>query len=179
MARENNIIVGTRCNTEISFALPGIEYSMRPRQVYNDCVVACFQELTGEPESMARAGFTPFLDGSSGVRMEALAACLKQVGWRMYQDADFLRLFTSKDKSIAIDDPDLLEFWRNFQGQGVLHYRLSHQPIGHVVVVRSGGIILDPAADAPEEGESLVEHFKRRRLINPILFPLERVEKVS
>jgi len=151
---------------------------MRPRQIYNDCAVACYQELTGEPESIARARFTPFLNGSSGTRIEALAACLKQVGWRMYQDADFLRLLTSKQKSIAVDDPDLLEFWRNFQGQGVLHYALPYQPIGHVVVVRSGGIILDPAADAPEEGESLVEHFNRLRVIDPTLFPLERVEKL-
>lgn len=152
---------------------------MRPRQTFNDCVIVCFQELTGEDEIKARTLFTSFLDGSAGVKMGVLATCLKQVGWRMYQDPAFLRIIESKrGLPVAVDDPDLLEFWRNFQGQGVLHYDLPGQPIGHVVVVRSGGIIIDPDISAPEEGESLVDHFKRRRLTDPIIFPLQRVEKL-
>jgi hypothetical protein len=51
-------------------------------------------------------------------------------------------------------------FWENFEGHGVIIYRVEGAEVDHVVVVRSAGIVFDPAHTAPEEGEPIEKHFE-------------------
>jgi hypothetical protein len=53
----------------------------RPRQQYNDCVVAVFRELTGEDRLSAEVRFIPYLKGKPGTTSDVLRTCLTNAGW--------------------------------------------------------------------------------------------------
>ncbi|HXR17314.1 MAG TPA: hypothetical protein VN777_14065 [Terriglobales bacterium] len=129
----------------------------RPRQKYNDCVVAVFRELTGEDEQSAEVRFIFYLKGEHGTTSEVLRTCLRNVGWTMTPD-DAINEYAGSDG--AIDRERLAAHWRCFQGEAVMFYNVDGQEIGHAVVVRSGGIVFDPRPSAPEEGEFITDHFK-------------------
>jgi len=85
--------------------------------------------------------------------MAHLSACFTEAGWMMIRD----------DREIPPDEAAFSEFWKKFQGQGILSYGVEDADVGHCVVVKSGGIVLDPAPTAPEEGEFILKHFKQYR----------------
>jgi len=125
----------------------------RPRQVYRDCVVIVFREITGEDENTALFRFHKHLNGSPCLPMAALSSCFTDAGWMMIKD----------DREMPLEEFAFPAFWKEFQGQSVLSYIVEGAEVGHVVVVRSGGIVFDPTPTAPEEGEPIVEHLKRYR----------------
>ena len=130
----------------------------RPRQKYYDCVVAVFRELTGEDEQTAEVRFMPHLTGKRGISEDALRACLKDVGWTMTPDYETAE-YAGPDNSI--DRERLAAHWRRFQGDAVIFYTVDGQEIGHAVVVRPGGVVLEPRPSAPEEGEFITDHLRR------------------
>jgi hypothetical protein len=129
----------------------------RPRQKNNDCIVAVFRELTGEDEQSAEVRFMPHLTGKPGITEDVLRACLKGVGWTMTPDYEVVE---SAGPDGSIDAERLAARLRRFQGDAVIFYNVDEQQIGHAVVVRSGGIVLDPRPTAPEEGEFITDHLK-------------------
>jgi hypothetical protein len=46
-----------------------------------------------------------------------------------------------------------------FQGEGVIFYAKDDAQIAHTVLVRSGGIIVDPSPGSPEDGEFIEKYF--------------------
>jgi hypothetical protein len=131
----------------------------RPRQTYNDCVVAVFREITGEDENIARVRFIPHLTGEAGISLAALSSCLTNAGWMLtvydYAAQQVLRADGS------LDEEALKRFWTQFQGEAVVLYTKDDAKIGHTVLVRTGGVVLDPSPLAPEDGEFILDHFKR------------------
>jgi hypothetical protein len=79
----------------------------------------------------------------------------------LFTDAGWM--MTKNDGEIPLEESAFSAFWREFQGQGILGYGVEDADVGHVVVVRSGGIVFDPAPTAPEEGEPIAEHLKQYR----------------
>jgi hypothetical protein len=129
----------------------------RPRQQYNDCVVAVFRELTGEEKRSAEVRFIPYLTGKPGTTSDVLRTYLTNVGWTMAPD-DAINEYVGPDGSIDMER--LAAHWRCFQGEAVMFYTVDGQETGHAVVVRAGGIVLDPRPSAPEEGEFIRDYFK-------------------
>ena len=120
----------------------------RPRQKFQDCVLIVYRYITGEDEGSAFRRFFPYLNGESGISLDALTACLKQVGYMM----------TPFNRAELEDAP--VEFLRRFQGQAVMFYIPDNKPIAHAVLVRAGRVF-DPAPSSPEEGEPVEEYFKK------------------
>ncbi len=100
---------------------------------------------------MAFGRFAKHLAGTPGITSEALCACLIDAGWMVNEDR---RTFPSDEEGFSA-------FWKSFEGEGALFYRVGGQEVGHAVVVRTGGQVFDPRVDSPEEGEFIVDHFKR------------------
>lgn len=130
----------------------------RLRQAYNDCAVVVFCYITGEDENTGRVRFIPRLTGEAGVSLSALSCCLLDAGWRL----------TPLNAALQQVGPDgffseavLKAFWTDFQGEAVVHYTKDNAKIGHIVLVRSGGVVLDPSPLSPEDGEFIVDHFNR------------------
>ncbi len=121
---------------------------MRPRQKFQDCVLIVYRYITGEDEGSAFCRFFPYLNGESGISLDALTACLKQVGYRM----------TPFNPAEVGDAP--AGFLRRFQGEAVMFHASQEKAIAHAVLVRAG-VVLDPAPSSPEEGESVEEYFKK------------------
>ncbi len=123
----------------------------RPRQRNDrDCVVAVFREVTGEDEQSAYARFKQCRSGAQGFTMCDLSACFIQAGWMMSRDS----------REIPLQQPACSTFWRGFTGQSILEYCVEGVEVGYVVVVRSGGIVLDPAQTAPEKGEFMEDYLR-------------------
>jgi hypothetical protein len=119
----------------------------RPRQRYQDCVQIVFRYITREDEGSALRRFFPYLNGGSGISLDALKACLKEAGY----------ILTPFDPAEVEDAP--VEFLRRFQGQAVMFYTSDNKPIAHAVLVRAGKVF-DPAPSSPEQGEFIDEYFK-------------------
>jgi hypothetical protein len=83
--------------------------------------------------------------------MPDLSASFVEAGWMMVGDG----------REIPLWEPEFSTFWRGFRGQGILEYVVKGSEVGHVVVVRSGGVVFDPARNAPEEGEFISDHLKQ------------------
>jgi hypothetical protein len=132
----------------------------RPRQTYNDCVVAVLHEITGEDEATAFARFHPHLTGPAGITLAALSSCLADAGWT-------LTPYSMHEGTIEypatkpVSRMAFKQFWKYFQGEAVVFYTRNDMRIGHTVLVRSGGIVFDPHPLAPESGEFFVDHFSR------------------
>jgi hypothetical protein len=120
----------------------------RPRQKYQDCVIIVFRYITGEDEGSTLRRFLPYLNGESGISLDALTACLKEAGY----------MLTPLAPAELEDAP--LEYLRRSRGQAVVFYTSENQPIAHAVLVRAG-IVLDPAPSSPDEGEFIDEYFTR------------------
>jgi hypothetical protein len=120
----------------------------RPRQKFQDCVLIVYRYITGENEGSAFRRFFPYLNGESGISLDALTACLKQVGY----------MLTPFNPAELDDAP--VEFLGRFQGQAVMFYIPDNKPIAHAVLVRAGRVF-DPAPSSPEEGESVDEYFEK------------------
>ncbi len=120
----------------------------RPRQKFQDCVLIVYCYITGEDEGSAFRRFFPYLNGESGIPLDALTACLKQVGY----------MLTPFSPAELEDAP--VEFLGRFQGQVVMFYIPHNEPIAHAVLVRAG-TVFDPDSSSPEEGESIDEYFER------------------
>jgi hypothetical protein len=124
----------------------------RPRQQGDrDCVVVVFREVTGEEEQTAGLRFKQFRTGNDGFTMADLSACFMEAGWMMVRDG----------RVIPQWEPAFSTFWKSFTGQGILEYSVEGAGTGHVVVVRSGGLVFDPAPTAPEGGEFISDHLKQ------------------
>jgi hypothetical protein len=123
----------------------------RLRQKHKDCVVIVFRYITGEDESSALSRFFPYLNGEEGISLDALTSCLREAGYVLTSFAD-----------VVPDDRNTFrEFWGRFQGEAVMFYTPDSAPVAHAVLVRSGGIVVDPDLSSPEEGEFIDEYFKR------------------
>lgn len=61
----------------------------------------------------------------------------------------------------SVHDVAFKTFWTQFQGEAVVCYTKDDAPIGHVIVVRSGGVAFDPSRWASEDGEFIADHFNR------------------
>jgi hypothetical protein len=119
----------------------------RPRQKGpGDCVPVVFRYITGEDEVPALGCFLPYLNGQAGVSLDALRCCLTKAGYKI----------TPYDVPQGID----VEFWRSFQGEVVMLYTLDNWEIAHTVLVRSGGIVIDPDCSSPEDGQFIEDYFK-------------------
>lgn len=116
----------------------------RPRSTHNDCVVAVFRELTGEDKATAENRFLRHLDGAPGISLDALRSCLADVG----------RTLTPWPITT------LAALGKGFQGEAVVFYAKDGDPV-HAILVRSGGVVFDPATDAPEDGEFIVDYLER------------------
>lgn len=116
----------------------------RPRSTHNDCVVAVFREITGEDKAIAESRFLRHLDGAPGISLDALRSCLADVG----------RTLTPWPIT------PLTALGKGFQGEAVVFYAKDGDPV-HAILVRSGGVVFDPASDAPEGGEFIDDYFKR------------------
>jgi hypothetical protein len=125
--------------------------------------VAVFREVTGEDEQTARSRFKQYLTGDHGFTIADLSACLTQAGWMMVSDG----------REIPSGEPAFSMFWKGFRAQGILQYSAEGAEVGHVVVVRSGGVVFDPSPRAPEEGEFISDHLKQYR--GQITFSLSTV----
>jgi hypothetical protein len=123
----------------------------RPRQNYRDCAFIVFRELTGEEEAVALGRFAKYLTGTPGITADALCACLIEAGWMVNEDR----------RTFPLDEAGFDAFWKSFEGEGALFYKVEGQKVGHAVVVRTGGQVFDPRVDSPEEGEFIVNHFKQ------------------
>jgi hypothetical protein len=133
-------------------AQPCQPIAKRPRQRGDrDCVVAVFREVTGEDEETARSRFEQHRAGSQGFTLADLSVCFLEAGW----------MFVADGREIPSWEPAFSTFWKGFEGRGILECRVEHSEMGHVVVVRSGGVVFDPAPEAPEEGEFVANHFKQ------------------
>lgn len=130
----------------------------RPRQRHNDCVVAVFRQITGENEQTAFLRFVRHLTGEAGISVDALAACLKDAGW-VLAPYEALRQVAISDG--PFDEEAFRAFWSGFRGEAVIFYRRGEAKVGHTIFVQSGGVVLDPHPSAPEDGEFIVDHFKR------------------
>jgi hypothetical protein len=128
-----------------------VDITRRPRQACRDCVVIVFREITGEDENTALFRFRKYLNGRPGLTMADLSSCFTEAGWMMIKD----------DREIPLEEAAFSEFWKKFQGQGILSYSVEGAEVGHCVVVRSGGVVFDPVPTAPEEGEFILKHFKQ------------------
>jgi hypothetical protein len=128
---------------------------LRPRQKHEDCVVIVFRYITGEDEDSAFRRFAPYLNGERGISLNALTSCLKEAGYML---TPFER--DAADVEVTIEKDALREFWGRFQGEAVMFYTSGIEPIAHAVLVRSGGIVIDPAPSSPEEGEFFNEYFE-------------------
>ncbi len=161
----SSILFGRRQTNAMSTP-PSHAIAKRPRQRDDrDCVVAVFREVTGEDEPTARSRFGQCRSGTQGFTMSDLSACFTRSGWMMVADGS----------QIPVLEPAFSTFWRGFTGQGILAYRAKGSGVGHVVVARSGGVILDPAPKAPEEGEFIRDHFAQYRDLGQIDFSLSTV----
>jgi hypothetical protein len=49
---------------------------------------------------------------------------------------------------------------KDFQGEAVVFYAKGTNPV-HVILIRSGGVVLDPSTDAPEDGKSFDDYLRR------------------
>ena len=116
----------------------------RPRSTHNDCVVAVFREITGEGKATAETRFLRHLDGEPGISLDALRSCLADVG----------RTLT------PLPITTLTALGEAFQGEAVVFYAKDGYPV-HAILVRSGGVVFDPATDAPEVGEFIGDYLKR------------------
>jgi len=126
----------------------------RPRQQGDrDCVIVVFREVTGEDEETARSRFKQYRTGNQGFTIADLSACLTEAGWMIVNDG----------RKIPLEEPACSMFWKGFRGPGILEYSIGEAELGHVVVVRSGGVVFDPAPTKPEEGEFISDHLKRYR----------------
>ena len=119
----------------------------RPRQKFQDCVLIVYRYITGEEEDSAFRRFLPYLNGESGISLDALTGCLKQVGY----------LMTPFNPTELEDSP--VECLRRFEGQAVMFYTRNNKPIAHAVLVRAGKVF-DPAPSSPEEGQPIDQYFK-------------------
>lgn len=141
-----------RRQTKAVDALSSQPIAKRPRQQGDrDCVVAVFREVTGEEEQAAGLRFKQCRTGDDGFTMADLSACFMEAGWMMVRDG----------RVIPQWEPAVSTFWKSFTGQGILQYSVEGAGAGHVVVVRSGGLVFDPAPTAPEEGEFISDHLKQ------------------
>lgn len=131
----------------------------RPRQIYNDCVVVVFREITGEDENTALARFLCHLTGEAGISLAALSSCLTGAGWMLTVNDYAAQQVIGPDGSF--NAAAFKTFWTQFQGEAVVCYTKGDARIGHMIVVRSGGIVFDPSPLAPESGEFIVDHFNR------------------
>lgn len=135
-------------------APPSHAFAKRPRQRNDrDCVVAVFREVTGEDEQTADSRFKQCRSGAQGFTMCDLSACFIQAGWMMARD----------EREIPSEQPASSTFWRGFTGRSILEYCVEGVEAGHVVVVRPGGIVLDPAQASPEKGEFIEDYFRPYR----------------
>jgi hypothetical protein len=126
-------------------------------------VVAAFREVTGEDERTANHRFKQRRAGRDGFTMADLSACFMEAGWMMVADG----------RVIPQREPAFSMFWKGFTGLGILQYSVDGTGPGHVVVVRSGGLVFDPALTAPEEGEFIADHLKQYQ--GQIIFSLSTV----
>jgi hypothetical protein len=125
----------------------------RPRQKHEDCVVIVFRYITGEDEVSALRRFLPYLNGERGVSLDALTSCLKEAGYVL------IPLERAASEVTVTDERDAFrEFWASFQDEAVMFYTSGIGPIAHAVLVRSGGIVIDPLPSSPEEGEFINEY---------------------
>jgi hypothetical protein len=122
-------------------------------------VVAVFRQITGEDEQTAFMRFFRHLTGDAGISVDALAACLKDAGWTLTRHEQARRQVAGSDD--PLDEEAFTAFWSDFRGEGVIFYRRDEATIGHTVFVQAAGIVLDPQPSAPEEGEFIVDYFKR------------------
>ena len=123
----------------------------RPRQNYRDCVFIVFRELTGEDDATAFGRFAKYLNGAPGIPADALCTCLYEAGWMVCEDY----------RTLPSDEVGFDAFWKSFEGEGALFYKVGDQEVGHAVVIRAGGRVFDPRIGSPEEGEFIVDHFKQ------------------
>jgi hypothetical protein len=129
----------------------------RPRQTYDDCVVVVFREITGEDKNSAQDHFVPHLTGESGISLAALSVCLKDAGWIVTPYDYAIQQVVEPDGSLSAA---FRTFWTQFQGEAVVFY-IKDDLKGHTILVRSGGVVFDPSPLAPENGEFIVDHFRR------------------
>jgi hypothetical protein len=89
------------------------------------------------------------LTGDAGVPVEALISCLGEKGYTV-------------EEAEAIDDDReaIRTFWEPFWGKAVMFYTPQKAPT-HAVFVCCGGTVFDPDPLSPEEGEFILDHFKR------------------
>jgi len=130
----------------------------RPRQIYNDCVVIVFREITGEDENTAFARFHPHLKGKAGFPLDTLSSCLNDAGWMLTRFDYAAQQVFGPDGSF--DEAAFKSFWSQFRGEAVVCYIRNDAKVGHMIVVRSGGVAFDPGP-SPEDGEFIFDHFKR------------------
>ena len=130
----------------------------RPRQTgSNDCAIAVFREITGEDADGAFARFYPYMKGQAGFSREALSSCLTDAGWLMTPYEEIVQKIIKPDGTMS---SAFGAFWTQFQGATVVCYTKDDSKMGHWIVVRSGGVVLDPEPSAPENGEFIVDYFK-------------------
>jgi hypothetical protein len=128
----------------------------RPRQKHEDCVVIVFRYITGEDENSAFRRFIHYLNGERGISLDALTSCLRDAGYIL---TPFER--EAVEVTVADERAAFREFWGSFRGEAVMFYTSGTELIAHAVLVRSGGIVIDPDQSSPEEGEFIDEYFKR------------------
>jgi len=133
----------------------------RPRQTaIDDCVVAVFREIASLDEDTARERFGQYkIAGQPGYSSIALSSCLTSAGWMLQKDECLAERYRALDGTV--DRVAFKTVWSGFRDIAVVGYTKGDTDIGHMVVVRSGGIVFDPAPPAPEDGEFIWDHFKR------------------
>jgi hypothetical protein len=127
----------------------------RPRQKYEDCVIVVYRYITGEDEGSALRRFIPYLKGEQGISLDVLTSCLKEAGYILSPIKWYV------DDIAPTDEIDAFcEYWGCFQGEAVMFYTSGARLIAHAVLVRSGGIVIDPVPSSPEEGEFIKDYFE-------------------
>jgi hypothetical protein len=121
----------------------------RLRQTYNDCVVVVFCYITGEDRPAASFRFFRHLTGDAGIPVVALTSCLGEKGYTV-----------EEAEAIDGDCQAIRAFWEPFRGKAVMFYTPQNAPT-HAVFVSCGGTVFDPDPLSPEEGEFILDHFKR------------------
>jgi hypothetical protein len=117
-----------------------------------------YREITGEDANAAFARFYPYMKGQAGFSREALSPCLRDAGWLMTPYEDTVRKLIELDGTLS---SAFRTFWAQFQGAAAVCYSKDDSKLGHWIVVRSGGVVLDPEPSAPENGEFIVDYFKQ------------------
>jgi hypothetical protein len=124
--------------------------------------VAVFREITGTDEDTAKKCFSHHqIAGQAGFLSTALSSCLMDAGFMLVNNDSSAQQYVGSDE--AVDETAFKAVWSAFRGVAVVAYTINEGAIGHMIVVRSGGIAFDPDPSAREDGEPIFDHFEHIR----------------